>query len=325
MKRTAAQGERIKEGISINSGLLALGNVISALGDPSRVKSHTASYVPYRDSKLTRLLQDSLGGNAHTLMIACVSPTEWNAAETVNTLKYANRARNIKNRAVVNEREEGWDDVEWLQNMVMRLRRELKGLKEGGPAISTDSNAPTSFKLGHTPASSIATITSSESHTTPASGRMLVQMAELQNNYEDLREQFTQRTEELTRLRRELSEKTAKSPNSTNQMNRYEEIVGPVIEEYEKTIGAMEAELSLNRAALRHTNEMYEEKEEEFAVLQERHSATEMYVEELRNRAARLTEREASTEVSLQSRCFPSLLTVFLPSSRPMLGIWKSS
>ena len=232
MKRTAAQGERIKEGISINSGLLALGNVISALGDPSRVKSHTASYVPYRDSKLTRLLQDSLGGNAHTLMIACVSPTEWNAAETVNTLKYANRARNIKNRAVVNEREEGWDDVEWLQNMVTRLRKELKGLKEGGLLTSTDSNAPTSFKLGHTPASSIATI--SESHTTPASGRMLAQMAELQNNYEDLREQFTQRTEELTRLRRELAEKTANSPGGTGQMNRYEEIVGPVIEEYEK-------------------------------------------------------------------------------------------
>lgn len=299
LKRTAAQGERIKEGISINSGLLALGNVISALGDPSRAKSHTASYVPYRDSKLTRLLQDSLGGNAHTLMIACVSPTEWNAAETVNTLKYANRARNIKNRAVVNEREDGWDDIEWLQNMVTRLRKDLKALKEGGPSNPADTSAPGSFKFGHTPASSIATITSSESHITPASAKMLAQMSELQNNYEDLREQFTQRTEELTRLRRELAEKNTKSSNVAGQMNRYEEIVGPVIEEYEKTISAMEAELSLNRAALRHTNEMYEEKEDEFAVLQERHSATEMYVEELRGRTARLTEREASTEVSL--------------------------
>jgi hypothetical protein len=212
LKRTAAQGERIKEGISINSGLLALGNVISALGDPSRVKSHTASYVPYRDSKLTRLLQDSLGGNAHTLMIACVSPTEWNAAETVNTLKYANRARNIKNRAVVNEREEGWDDTEWLQNMVTRLRKELKALKEGGlrpPPIPTPRPLSNWDILLHL---RLLTITSSESHTTPASGRMLAQMAELQNNYEDLREQFTQRTEELTRLRRELAEKTAKSP-----------------------------------------------------------------------------------------------------------------
>ena len=74
-------------------------------------------------------------------------------------------------------------------------------------------------------------------------------MAELQNNYEDLREQFTQRTEELTRLRRGLAEKAAKSPGGTGQMNRYGEIVGPVIEEYEKAISAMKAELSLNRAA----------------------------------------------------------------------------
>jgi len=96
--------------------------------------------------------------------------------------------------------------------MVMRLRKELKALKEGGPVLSADFNAPTSFKLGHTPASSIDTVTSSESHVTPASGRMRAQMTELQNNYEELREQFTQRTEELTRLRREVAEKTAKSP-----------------------------------------------------------------------------------------------------------------
>ncbi|KAI9280675.1 kinesin motor domain-containing protein, partial [Sporodiniella umbellata] len=92
LKRTAAEGDRRKEGININAGLLALGNVISALGDPTK-KGH---HVPYRDSKLTRLLQDSLGGNAMTLMIACVSPAESNLAETMNTLQYANRARNIK-------------------------------------------------------------------------------------------------------------------------------------------------------------------------------------------------------------------------------------
>ncbi|KAG0227887.1 hypothetical protein BGW42_002541, partial [Actinomortierella wolfii] len=79
LKRTSAIGDRAKEGISINAGLHALGNVISALGDPSKKASH----VPYRDSKLTRLLQDSLGGNALSLMIACVSPSELNLGETV--------------------------------------------------------------------------------------------------------------------------------------------------------------------------------------------------------------------------------------------------
>ncbi|KAG1891461.1 kinesin-domain-containing protein [Suillus subluteus] len=278
LKRTAAAGERIKEGISINSGLLALGNVISALGDPSRAKSHTNSHVPYRDSKLTRLLQDSLGGNAHTLMIACVSPTEWNIGETVNTLKYANRARNIKNRAVLNEREDGWDDIEWLQGTVTRLRKDLKQLKEGGTIISSTSPAVGEVTEGN-------------------SKKILAQMTELQNNYESLREKYVERTEDLTRLRREVGERHRTSSGGTvGGTAKYEEIVGPVIEEYEKTISAMEAELGLNRAALRLTNDMMEEKEEELAQITERHSVTELYVEELRTRLAKLTEREASTE-----------------------------
>ncbi|KAI9205435.1 P-loop containing nucleoside triphosphate hydrolase protein, partial [Polychytrium aggregatum] len=99
LKRTNAAGERKKEGISINQGLLALGNVISALGDESR----RAVHIPYRDSKLTRMLQDSLGGNSQTLMLACVSPSDSNYGETVNTLNYANRTRNIKNRVAINQ------------------------------------------------------------------------------------------------------------------------------------------------------------------------------------------------------------------------------
>ena len=296
LKRTAAAGERIKEGISINSGLLALGNVISALGDPSRANSHTSSYIPYLDSKLTLLLQYSLCFNAHTLMIAFFSPADCNAGETLNTLKYANRARNIKNRAVVNEKEEGWDDIEWLQGMVTRLRKEVKQIKDGGGISSTP-------RSGDTPEAAVE----------GAGKRVLDQMAELQNNYEDLRSKFVERTEELTRLRRELGEKqrTQKSGN-VGGTAKYEEIVGPVIEEYEKTISAMEAELSLNRAALRHTNDMVEEKEVELSQLVERHATTEMYVEELRSRVAKLTEREASTEVCLPfHNRYYGILTIF--------------
>uniref|UniRef100_A0A4W4H530 Kinesin motor domain-containing protein n=1 Tax=Electrophorus electricus TaxID=8005 RepID=A0A4W4H530_ELEEL len=97
-KKTKAEGDRLKEGISINKGLLSLGNVISALGDESK----KGTFVPYRDSKLTRLLQDSLGGNSHTLMIACVSPADSNIEETINTLRYADRARKIKNKPILN-------------------------------------------------------------------------------------------------------------------------------------------------------------------------------------------------------------------------------
>jgi hypothetical protein len=98
LKRTGAEGERMREGININKGLLALGNVISKLGDPSL----RGTFVNYRDSKITRLLQDSLGGNSKTLMIACVSPASSNEEESNSTLQYANRARNIKNKAVKN-------------------------------------------------------------------------------------------------------------------------------------------------------------------------------------------------------------------------------
>ena len=93
-KRTGASGSRLKEGIEINKGLLALGNVINALCE----RQH---HVPYRDSKLTRLLQDSLGGNSKTLMLACVSPGDADLEETLNTLKYANRARQIKNKPII--------------------------------------------------------------------------------------------------------------------------------------------------------------------------------------------------------------------------------
>ncbi len=195
-------------------------------------------------------------------MIACVSPVEWNAAETVNTLKYANRARNIKNRATINE-------------------------KTSQPTVES-----------------------------PSSKKILANYNELKNNYEELREKYVARNEELTRLRREHGEwHRASSSGTVTGMSKYEEIVGPVIEEYEKTISAMEAELSLNRAALRLTNDLVEEKEEELNQVTERKTAAELYIEELRARLAKLTEREASTEVShidlLRSRIQPS---VFRPT-----------
>ena len=94
---------------STSTAVLALGNVISALSDDqgrkqSGKESETRKHlhVPYRESKLTRLLQDSLGGNSRTCMIACVSPTDSNLDETLNTLKYAARARNIRNKTKVN-------------------------------------------------------------------------------------------------------------------------------------------------------------------------------------------------------------------------------
>lgn len=119
MKKTNAVGERAKEGISINSGLLALGNVISALTD----QHQQPQYIPYRNSKLTRLLQDSLGGNSQTLMLACVSPAESNSNETSSTLKYATRAKNITNTVSINQEQSPTDT---LKEEIVRLKNELQ-------------------------------------------------------------------------------------------------------------------------------------------------------------------------------------------------------
>ncbi|XVE95183.1 hypothetical protein REPUB_Repub02eG0074500 [Reevesia pubescens] len=130
-KRTGADGMRFKEGIHINKGLLALGNVISALGDEKKRKE--GGHVPYRDSKLTRLLQDSLGGNSKTVMIACVSPADTNAEETLNTLKYANRARNIQNKAVIN-RDPMTAQLQRMRSQIEQLQAELLFYRGDGNA-----------------------------------------------------------------------------------------------------------------------------------------------------------------------------------------------
>ncbi|XP_021347987.1 kinesin-like protein KIF21A [Mizuhopecten yessoensis] len=133
LKRTGATGDRAKEGISINCGLLALGNVISALGDKTKKGSH----VPYRDSKLTRLLQDSLGGNSRTLMIACISPSDRDFIETLNSLKYANRARNIKNKVIANQ-DKASKQLAALRSEITLLQQELIDYKTGKRAVDAD-------------------------------------------------------------------------------------------------------------------------------------------------------------------------------------------
>ena len=275
LKRTAAQGERVKEGISINSGLHALGNVISALGDPA--KARRATHIPYRDSKLTRLLQDSLGGNAHTLMIACVSPTEYNVSETVNTLQYANRARNIKNKAELNEVEIGWDDVDYLQTLVQRLRKELSIIKGVGKGI-VDLDDP---------------------RNKDATRNTQREILAWQDKYASLSQKHSQLTAEVTQLRTQLD--PSQQDGSQEDFFRAAE---PIIVEYEKSIDALEGQLNLTKAALAYVEDIANEREAQIeqqssqleiigAELEEKEST----VAELQSRLNKLQERESSAEV----------------------------
>ncbi|XP_044263818.1 chromosome-associated kinesin KIF4A isoform X2 [Tribolium madens] len=130
-KKTGAVGTTFKEGVNINKGLLVLGNVISALAD----EKQQHGYISYRDSNLTRLLKDSLGGNSITLMIACVSPADYNIEESISTLRYADRARRIQNKPIVNQDPKA-AEINLLKKTIQELRLQIVG--QGGPAVSSN-------------------------------------------------------------------------------------------------------------------------------------------------------------------------------------------
>ncbi|KAK2118342.1 Kinesin-like protein kif3a [Saguinus oedipus] len=128
--KTGATGQRLKEATKINLSLSTLGNVISALVDGK------STHVPYRNSKLTRLLQDSLGGNSKTMMCANIGPADYNYDETISTLRYANRAKNIKNKARINE-----DPKDALLRQFQKEIEELKKKLEEGSSSSSSSDS----------------------------------------------------------------------------------------------------------------------------------------------------------------------------------------
>lgn len=118
---TGATGDRLKEGCNINKSLLTLGNVINVLADKALGKSKNI-LPPYRESNLTKILMNALGGNSKTVMICALSPAAINYEETVSTLRYADRAKKIQNKAVINESE--------TEKMIRMLREENLDLKK---------------------------------------------------------------------------------------------------------------------------------------------------------------------------------------------------
>lgn len=320
LKRTAAEGDRRKEGININAGLLALGNVISALSDPSKKSTH----VPYRDSKLTRLLQDSLGGNSTTLMIACVSPAEINLTETINTIKYAYRARNIRNKTERNETEE-WmtsDNLDHLRTIISKLKVEVKSLKSIQRSTPSPLSSSTTKSMMYangivSPSSSLSdndhphpsacpsmsattTITIPESATslemfeaqTPLhSNDIAVMVSDLRRQIEELQNEVTVTRERNQLVERELVQKTDIGGPA------FQHLVEPVIEEYEKSISGLESQLAMARAALSHSDQALTEQQEKIDVYQQLQTTEIKSLQELKDRLHIALEREKNSEV----------------------------
>ena len=128
--QTGAEGARLKEGCAINKSLTVLGTCISVLADKAMGKGKK-DIVPYRDSALTRILQNALGGNSKTIMICAISPASMNYEETLSTLRYADRAKKIVNKAVVNESA--------TDKIIRELKAENEKLKQMLRAATTGS------------------------------------------------------------------------------------------------------------------------------------------------------------------------------------------
>lgn len=160
--KTGNTGTQLKESININAGLLALGNVIRALSDPGRNRRGSgcsSAHIPYRDAKITRLLRDALGGNAHTLIVACVSPSHHSVAETLSVLQFASKARYIQNRPATGSAHSksdssltAWDlrdvRISELEFEARALRELLKEKQREAPAGRGHANGVSPAHLG---------------------------------------------------------------------------------------------------------------------------------------------------------------------------------
>jgi chromosome segregation ATPase len=276
LKNTGASGERAKEGISINAGLASLGKVISQLSS-----RQSGAHVSYRDSKLTRLLQDSLGGTAITYMVACVTPAEFHLSETLNTVQYAQRARAIQSKPRIQQITDESDKqavIERLKAEIAFLRQQIRSSEVGGDRKS---------------------VVLPERAERNSDREM-----ELQNHLLDMQESYTSLSQRHAKLVSEISKASdlqtedpdelaaAIGNSSVERLKRshsFAESVEQVVLEYEKTIQSLESSLSNTRSSLSTTESSLLERESKCAYMETLNS-------QLQTRVQKLMERENSTE-----------------------------
>ncbi|RAK99534.1 kinesin family protein [Aspergillus ibericus CBS 121593] len=279
LKNTGASGERAREGISINAGLAALGKVISQLSS-----RQAGAHVSYRDSKLTRLLQDSLGGNAYTYMIACVNPAEFHLSETVNTVQYAQRARAIQSKPRIQQIADESDKhavIERLKAEVAFLRQQLRNAEENGRRSAAPQDR---------------------------AERQNERELEIQNQLLDVQESYNALSQRHAKLISEIargSEQAGETDpedvaslvgkSSVERLKRsqsFAESIEQVVLEYEKTIQSLESSLSNTRSSLSVTESTLLERETKCAYVETVNS-------QLQSRIQKLLDRENSTETYL--------------------------
>lgn len=275
MKNTGAQGDRAKEGISINAGLASLGKVISQLS----ARSH-GGHVSYRDSRLTRLLQDSLGGTAITYMVACVTPAEFHLSETMNTLTYAQRARAIQSKPEIQQTHDEKDStakLERLQAEVRFLRDQIKHDRDEAPVKNGDRLSVRREK------------------------ELQDQLMDMQESYNALSQRHAKLIAEISRARDNPDEEmpTTREVIGDSAMERLKrsnslnQAVEQVVMEYEKTIQSLELSLSNTRSTLSNSESSLMERESKVAYM-------ENVAQQLQARLQKASDRENNNDAYLR-------------------------
>lgn len=280
LKNTQAQGERAKEGISINAGLASLGKVISQLSARSQ-----GGYVSYRDSRLTRLLQDSLGGNAITYMIACVNPAEFHLSETLNTVQYAQRARAIQVKPQIQQVHDDSDK----QAAIERLRAEVNFLRD---------QIRLSERTDRKKANPQERIERQQEREMELQNQVL----DIQENYNALSARHAKLISEITKARDNDSAETPMLKDAIGdsalerlkRSNSFAEAVESVVLEYEKTIQTLESSLTTTRGSLSANESDLLEKETRIAIL-------ESHNQQLQARIQKAIDRDANNEEYVKS------------------------
>lgn len=277
LKNTGAQGERAKEGISINAGLASLGKVISQLSC-----RQAGSHVSYRDSKLTRLLQDSLGGNAITYMIACITPVEFHMSETLNTLQYAQRARAIQSKPRIQHISDENDKqsvIKRLKAEVAFLREKIRSTEHGGERHSIPGNADDIERLNE------------------REQTLQNQLLDMQENYTALGQRYAKFVSDIAKAREnelvncDILESSSgdRATERLERSNYFAEKVAQALSDYQSVIQNLEKSLSETRSSLAIAENNLLEKETKC-------SSIETLNQQLQARLQKLVERETSTE-----------------------------
>ncbi|KAH0264181.1 kinesin-domain-containing protein, partial [Aureobasidium melanogenum] len=266
-----------KEGISINAGLASLGKVISQLSTAKQ-----GGYISYRDSRLTRLLQDSLGGNAITYMVACVNPAEFHLSETLNTVTYAQRARAIQSKPEIQQTTEEADK----SSIIARLQAEVAFLRE-----QVNKNNEKGEKR----------ILAAGDHKERRESELQDQLMDMQESYNALSGRHAKLISEISKAKENNHEDTPTLRDAVGESamerlrrsNSFAEAVEQVVMEYEKTIQSLEASLSNTRSTLSASESSLMEREARIAYM-------ESQAQQLQVRLQKASEREANNDAYLR-------------------------